>query len=295
MGTGGHCGDPYPCSFLGYCQSQEVQPEFPASWLPRVQTKALKALLHEELVTELAEVPDDLLNERQLRVKTHTLDNTTFFDTSGAAADLASCRLPAYFLDFETISFAVPIWKGTRPYQQIPFQFSLHRLSQRGKLEHQTFLDLSSNDPSKPFAEALIAACGETGPVFVYSAAFETGRIKDLAKRFTQLSRPLLALNARVVDLRPVAEQRYYHPSQEGSWSIKRVLPAIAPDLSYDDLEGVQDGGMAMSAYLEAVHPDTTGTRKSQLRQQLLDYCALDTLAMVRLWRFFTGRRGFQH
>src|SRR6202521_2903647 len=118
MGTGGHCGDPYPCSFLGYCQSQEVQPEFPASWLPRVQTKALKALLHEELVTELAEVTDDLLNERQLRVKTHTLDNTTFFDTSGAAADLASCRLPAYFLDFETISYAVFFLKKTTPYQQ---------------------------------------------------------------------------------------------------------------------------------------------------------------------------------
>ncbi|TXI89001.1 MAG: DUF2779 domain-containing protein, partial [Cupriavidus sp.] len=92
-----------------------------------------------------------------------------------------------------------------------------------------------------------------------------------------------------------VAERRYYHPDQRGSWSIKRVLPAIAPDLRYDVLEGVQDGGMAMSAYQEAIHPQTSPVRKAQIRQQLEDYCCMDTVALVRLWQLFTGRNGPAH
>ena len=210
--------------------------------------------------------------------------------TARAWTDAIVRCLPALFLDFETIQFAVPIWKGTRPYQQIPFQFSLHRLGRNGTLEPQSFLDLSGHDPSKGFAEALISACGERGPVFVYNAGFETARIRELAERFPRLKRSLLAINERVVDLLPVARDRYYHPSQQGSWSIKKVLPVVAPDLSYSDLDGVQDGGMAMKAFMEATANQTAAARKAQIKQQLLDYCALDTLAMVRLWQFFSGR-----
>lgn len=288
--TGRQCSDPYECGFLTYCQSQEPQAEYPVSWLPRVQSKALKALLESDGVTDLRHVPDELLNERQRRVKTHTLLGETYFDAPNAAADLAAHKLPAYFIDFETIQFAVPIWKGTRPYQQIPFQFSAHRLSRTGKIEHHSFLDLSGKDPSKAFAEALIAACGERGPVYVYNAGFETARIKELGDRFPRLKQSLLAINERVVDLLRIAEQRYYHPSQQGSWSIKKVLPAVAPDLRYDALDGVQDGGMAMNAFREAISSETTKDRKTQIEQQLLDYCCLDTYAMVRLWQFFSGR-----
>lgn len=290
IGTGRHCSDPYACGFFDYCQNQEPQADFPVNWLPRIQSKALKALIYDDGVTDLRNVPDGLLNERQLRVKTHTLAASTYFDAVNAAADLAGHKLPAYFIDFETIQFAVPIWKGTRPYQQIPFQFSMHRLSRTGKLEHESFLDLSGKDPSKAFAEKLIAACGERGPVFVYNAGFETARIKELGERFPRLKQSLLAINARVVDLLRIAEQRYYHPSQQGSWSIKKVLPAVASDLRYDALEGVQDGGMAMNAFLEAIALGTTNARKSQIEQQLLEYCGLDTYAMVRIWQFFSGR-----
>ncbi len=289
-GTGRHCGAPYACGFLDYCKSAEPQARYPVDWLPRVQAKALKAHIDEGGVTELKDVPDDLLNDIQRRVKAHTMSNRTYFDAAGAAADLAAHKLPAYFLDFETISFAVPIWAGTRPFQQIPFQFSAHRLGRTGKLEQQAFLDLSGRDPSRAFAEALIGACGERGPVFVYNAGFETARIRELAERFPRLRHALLAINERVVDLLKVAQQRYYHPSQQGSWSIKKVLPAIAPDLSYEGLDGVQDGGMAMDAFLEAIAASTTPARKAQIERQLLDYCALDTFAMVRLWKFFAGR-----
>lgn len=286
--TGPQCCTPYACGFLPYCADQEPQAEYPINWLPRIQSKGLKALI-DEGVSDLRDVPDELLNERQVRVKHRTLTGETYFDAAGAAADLAAHKLPGYFLDFETIQFAIPIWKGTRPYQQIPFQFSLHRLSRIGKLEHKAFLDLSGKDPSKAFAEALIAACGERGPVFVYNAAFEMTRIKELANRFKRLKQPLLAINERIVDLLRVAEARYYHPSQQGGWSVKKVLPAIAPDLRYDALEGVQDGGMAMEAYKQAIDPNTCADRKTKIERQLLEYCGLDTLAMVRIWKQFAS------
>lgn len=286
--TGSHCSYPYECGFLNYCKKQEPKAKYPVDWLPRIQAKALKALINDDGVIDLRHVPDELLNDRQLRVKAHTLSGLPFFDSVGAAAYLADYQLPAYFLDFETVQFAIPIWKGTRPYQQIPFQFSLHRLSRSGKVEHVSFLDLSGGDPSKALAEALIAACGERGPVFVYNAAFETARIRELSQRFPRWKKPLLAINKRIVDLLRVAEQFYYHPSQQGSWSIKSVLPAIAPDLRYDALDGVQDGGMAMDAYREAVSPSTPRARKEQIHEQLLAYCQLDTYAMVRIWQFFS-------
>jgi len=289
IGASDHCSKPYPCGFIDYCQSDAVADEYPVSWLPGSGNNKLRNLIEVDGVTDLRDVPDELLNPKQLRVKTYTLAGTVYFDANCAATALAPHRLPAFFLDFETIDFAVPIWKGTRPNQKIPFQFSLHRLSRTGKLTHQAFLDLSGKDPSRKIAEALIAACGERGPVFVYSH-FESGRIRALAECFPRLSRPLLAINERLVDLLPIAREHYYHPRQQGRWRIKNILPTIAPDLSYNALDGVQDGSMAMAAYLEAAHPDTTATRKDEIERQLLDYCKLDTNAMVRVWQHFTGR-----
>ena len=285
---GAQCKIPYPCGFMEHCSRDLPKAEFPIHWLPYFSAKAKK--LTPLGIDDLRNVPDDMLSVRQQRVKTHTLANTVFFDAVGAAADLAVHSLPAYFLDFETIQFAVPIWKGTRPYQQNTFQFSLHALSESGQLDHTEFLDLSGNDPSESFAHALIAACGVRGPVYVYNAGFETARIRELATRYPHLRTPLLAINARVVDLYPIARERYYHPSQQGSWSIKKVLPAVVPELRYDALDGVQDGGMAMEAFLEAIHPDTNPERKNQIEQQLLAYCKLDTYAMVRLWQVFACR-----
>ena len=228
-------------------------------------------------------------SDLQTMVKQTTLAKAVYHDAPGSVKDLAPHGLPALFLDFESIQFAVPIWKGTRPYQQIPFQFSLHALAADGGLKHESFLDLSGRDPSEEFARALIAACVGDGPIFVYNAAFEMTRIRELAARFPDLANELAAINGRVVDLLPIARERYYHPSQQGTWSIKAVLPAVAPDLRYDALTGVQDGGGAMVAYCEAIQPGTTAERKAEIEGQLIDYCRLDTFAMVRLWKFFSG------
>ena len=197
--------------------------------------------------------------------------------------------MPLYFLDFETIAFAVPIWAGTKPYRQIPFQFSLHTVNAEGQVAHSAeFLDLSGNDPSRPFAEALLKACGTEGPVFVDNAGFETARINELAERFTDLAQALLAINARVVDLLPIARNRFYHPDQQGSWSIKKVLPTLS-NLDYSQLDGVQDGGLAQDAYLRAIDTTCSHDEINRIRNQLLAYCKLDTLAMVEMWQAFTN------
>jgi len=291
INTGAQCTEPFECGFLPHCQSQEpTPPRHSVSVLPHVRTVALKTFIAENPAAGLRQVPDALLNDMQRRVKSATLSRKVYFDQPSAAAALAGHKLPAYFMDFETIQFAVPIWPGTRPYQQIPFQFSVQKLTAKNRVWRHEFLDLSGNDPSRAFAEALIDACGtKPRPIFVYNQGFEKARISELAQRFPDLAGPLAAINARVVDLLPIARDHYYHPSQQGSWSIKAVLPAISPTHSYDQLTGVQDGGMAQTEFLNAIAPATTAERKAEIEQELLNYCELDTTAMIKVWAVFAG------
>lgn len=288
--TGGHCNMPYPCGFLAFCQSTEPAISHPVKWLPRVQTTALRAHLAKPKVKSMQDVPDELLNAQQLRVKQATLNGRTWRDAKGAAKALAAHPLPCYFLDFETIGDAVPRWTGTRAFQPIPFQFSLHRIGLRGGLTHIAFLDTTGKDPRLAFAQALVQACGTSGTVFVYNAKFEAGRIEDLIKYFAsrrKLAKALLNVYTRLADLEPIVRRHYYHPAQQGSWSLKAVLPALLPRLSYQALDGVQNGMDAQVAYVEAADPGTSKRRANLLRRQLLTYCALDTLALVEIWRKF--------
>ena len=291
--TGTHCTKPFECGFIAHCRSQEAQPIYPVQWLPRVQTNALKTHLDNLESQELQDVPDHLLNPVQLRVKQHTLSGKSYFDSEGAFRLLKQYKAhkpPLYFLDFETVQMAIPRWLGQQPYQQVAFQFSCHFLSKSGKLHHREFLDLSGENPSKALAKALIDACGSQGAIIAYSADFEKSRIRQLAQRFPRLKTALLAILERMVDLLPVANQHYYHPDMQGSWSIKKVLPSLVPALSYGVLEGVQHGGDAMAAYLAAIDEFSTAQEQAELEAQLRNYCALDTYAMVRMWQIFAGR-----
>jgi len=287
--VGNHCSTPFTCGFCHYCWKDVPQPQIPTNILPRIRKTKLKNW-ESRGITELCDAPDHEINAIQQRVKAATLAGETYFDAAGAAAALGGQATPAYFLDFEAVQFAVPIWKGTRPYQQLTFQFSLHRIDEDGTLHHSEFLDISGKDPREPLAQAMLTACGSVGPIHVYSASFENTRIKELAKLFTQHAEALLALLPRVVDLLPIARTHYYHPNQCGSWSIKAVLPAICPELSYSDLD-VQHGMAAVDAYKEAISPETTPERKETIRGQLLKYCELDTLATVKIWHFFKGTK----
>ena len=199
---------------------------------------------------------------------------------------------PRYYLDFETVGFAVPIWKGTRPYEALPFQWSCHiDAGSRQPLLHREFLDSSGEPPMRRCAETLIEVLGAAGPVLMYTG-YERRVINELAARYPDLEASLHAIRERLIDLHPVTKQHYYHPAMLGSWSIKAVLPTIAADLRYDSLGEVQDGLGAQSAFLEAIGPGTTAARRGKLRQDLLDYCRHDTLAMVRLVEFFAGSPG---
>jgi len=290
IAVGDHCGNPYRCSFCAHCgTTADDDVEYPLSSLPRFG--AGKAVAVEALgIADLREVPDEFLSDNQRWVRDVTRTGEAWFDAEGAAADLAGLGFPARFLDFETVMFGVPVWKGARPYQQIPFQFSLHRLDESGHLGHEAFLDLSGGDPSEALAHALIDGCGQHGPIFVYNAGFEKRILRELGERFPELAPALQGIISRVVDLYPIAKNRFYHPDQHGSWSLKRVLPAVCPDLSYGELAGVADGGMAVDAFHEALAPETTSERREAIERELLAYCHLDTLGLVRMWEVFMGR-----
>lgn len=293
IAIGPHCSEPFECGFYSYCTRDLTLPDYPISWLPNQRQNELKEFIAHHNVVDMTQVPDALLNEQQLRVKTATLSGQPYFDANATRLALSTGDLsggwPAYFIDFETINFAVPLWAGTRPYQQVPYQFSNHVISATGDVKHHQYLDLSGDDPRRGFAQKLIDTCGQAGPVYVYNLGFEKSVIAQLAELFDDLAQPLNAIIARLVDLLPVARDYYYHPAQQGSWSIKKLLPTIAPAFDYAALDGVQDGGMAIQVFAEAVDAATTAGRKAEIEQQLLKYCELDTWAMVLIWRFFRG------
>jgi hypothetical protein len=286
--VGEHCSLPFVCPFTSHCHGEEEEVEYPLSSLPNFSGRR-RAAVEALGIRDLRDVPDEYLTPTQKWVREVTRSGETWLDAAGAAADLAGYGFPVRFLDFESVMLAVPIWRGRRPYEQIPFQFSLHRRDEDGTLTHEAFLDLSGADPAEPLARALLAACGTSGPVFAYNASFEKTVIRALAVRFPEFRSGLLALVERIIDLLPIAKARFYDPAQHGRWGLKAILPAACPDLSYDHLEGVADGAMAVEAYKEAVAPGTTPERKAQIERELLAYCHLDTLGLVRLWERFRG------
>ena len=275
--VGPHCKAPYECPFRSHCWPKV---DYPLDDLPGLGKKLV------ELVAcgygDVRDVPEHLLKGAdQLRVLRLTQRGKAEL-LPGSKAELAALAWPRYYLDFETISFPVPIWAGTRPYQQLPFQWSLHIESRPGQLDHAEFLDVSGAPPMRAAAEALLAAIGPNGPVLMYTG-FERQCLKILGDFCPDLKAQLDVLALRLVDLHPIVKRNYYHPDMHGSWSIKAVLPTLAPDMDYEQLEGIQEGMAAQRAYLEAIASGTVLPRRHQLRDQLLAYCQFDTLAMVRV------------
>ncbi len=288
--VGPQCQDPYPCAFFEHCCSERKAAHRPVAWLPgRLRDSAVAYLEGDALSTEMDAIPEQFLTTQQRLVHRVTLSGVPFFDRKEALSSLSGLSLPAYFLDFETISFAVPRWIGTRPYQKIPFQFSVHCLSSDGSVTHDSYLDLSGDDPTFSIAEALVRACGSVGPVYVYNAGLERTALKYLSFRCPAMSSALEGISDRIVDLMPITKKSYYHFLQEGSWSLKAIIPTLSPELSYIGLEGIRDGALAMIGYLEAISLETPSVRKTEIETQLLNYCALDTLSLLVLRAFLLG------
>ena len=180
----------------------------------------------------------------------------------------------------------IPLYEGTRPYQTIPFQWSLHSIDADGALDHKVFLADGLSDPRRQFTETLIDALGTSDvPIIVYSA-YEQTRLRELAANFPDLSAPLNAAIARLRDLLPLVRSAVYLREFGFSNSIKSVAPALSPEFGYDDLQGVADGLAASGAFLQLASGAVAGLEEiADLRSQLLAYCERDTLAMVEVHR----------
>ena len=280
IGVGAHCYKPYECPFVKHCWPSNT--DYPVQGLGGGKAKLGEFIA--EGIEDILDVPVDRLSEKQQWIQNVTRSGKADL-LPGAGAFVESLEYPRYYLDFETIMPAVPMWAGTRPYQTLPIQWSCHYELESGTLDHADFLDLTGDPPMRRLAESMIRALGKEGPILMYTA-YERTVINNLIEHFPDLEAPLRAIVDRLVDLHPPVQQFYYHPAMAGSWSLKAVLPTIAPDMQYSELEGIQEGTAASEGYLEAIHTDTDPERKAELKEQLLRYCKFDTEAMVRLVEF---------
>ena len=288
IAPGPQCRDPFDCPFIDYCHPPEELSAHPVELLPYSQK--LAGTLRAEGYDDIRNIPKGrLTTDRHVRIWTAVTKGKPVLDKAVREA-MNSLAWPRYFIDFETISFAAPIWAGTRPYQQIPFQWSCHAESHTGSVRHTEWLAPDAEDPRQGFIESLINTIGKRGSLLAYNAAFERKRLEELAEAFPTYAERLLDLVDRMVDLLQITRDHYYHPDMRGSWSIKRVLPTIAPELSYQGLS-VADGGMAQEAFMALLDTSTSEEEKAKIRQDLLTYCERDTYAMVEIARFFEGKR----
>ena len=278
---GRQCTNP-DCQFFAHCKKD--LPEYPVTILPNA-VKVIKEL-QDAGIEDIRDIPDGTLkNERHIRVWQVTRDNRPFISPQ-LKQELALLPYPRFYLDFETINLAIPRWKGTRPHQQLPFQWSCHIERADGTQEHTEFLDTSGNAPMRTFAESLIAAMENDGPIIVYGT-FESTVLNKLNQFCPDLEAQLQNIIDRLVNLLPLLRSYYYHPAMKGSWSIKAVLPTVAPHLDYLQLDDVQNGTLAQMAYLEITDPKTDPIKRDQKIRNLLKYCELDTQAMVEVVRTF--------
>ncbi|OFX25588.1 MAG: hypothetical protein A2V77_23210 [Anaeromyxobacter sp. RBG_16_69_14] len=281
VATGPHCSDPYECPFANRCWPPLS--DHHVSTLYGVREKRVSELVEAGFET-VSQLPDAVelspVAARQVRsVRTGQL-----VAEPELAQALSSILSPVAFLDFETVAPAIPVWPGCRPYEAVPVQVSCHVQMADGRLVHHAFLAEGGDDPRPGVARAVLEACGGAATLVAYGAGFERRCLRHLADAVPAGRDDLLALSERVLDLHPIVRNHVYHPDFGGSFSLKSVLPALVPDLSYDDL-AIAEGALA-SARLESLllgEVAHSGEERRALRRDLLAYCERDTLGMVRL------------
>ncbi|GAB6081910.1 hypothetical protein JCM30471_08240 [Desulfuromonas carbonis] len=276
---GPYCSNPYECDFWDHCWSH-----IPKDSVFDLAGKGIdKFGLYGEGIVNLKDIPLDRLNTNQRYQVEMFLNKGIEFKARELKKFLDELWYPLCFLDFETFMSAIPPFDGTRPYNQIPFQYSLHTLKRKGgKLHHSHFLGAPNQDPRKELLEQLLNDIPENACVLTFNKTFEIGVLKALAVQYPRKRKRIMGLIDNIHDLMvPFRQRDAYHWQMQGSYSIKKVLPAFVPEMSYDSLE-ISDGSMAMEAWhlMCAAQP---GSELETLRRNLLDYCEQDTLAMVRL------------
>ena len=272
---GGHCHAPYECPFWAHCTREK-----PGRWIGYFPggSKGVARLAARGIRT-IDEIPPDVrLTPMQHRVK----NNVEWIGPELARA-LRTVRYPVHHLDFETFMPAIPKFPGTRPYQTIPMQWSIHTEEEAGSVRHREYLCAEARDPRTELAEALLGVLGTAGSICIYSQ-YDRVVIEQLAEAVPDLRRNLLALVRRLCDLHSVVRDHYYHPAFEGSTSIKVVAKALVPSLAYTDL-AIRDGGAAAASYERMVFEETDWVEKERIREALLRYCARDTLVLLEVRR----------
>jgi predicted RecB family nuclease len=275
---GTHCTHPVTCEFYDLCNPP--LPDDHIGYLPRLHASA-EEQLDQMGVESIHDIPDDFpLSERQRRACTSMQTGEPWFNPE-LGATLESLRYPLYFADFESVNPAVPRFPGMRPYDQLPFQWSVHVLREPGaEQEHYEFLATDASDPRREFISSLCAALGESGSILVYSS-FESQRLSELRGWLPEFGECIMAIQARLFDLLPVVREHTYHPSYAGSYSIKSVLPALVPEMTYDGME--VSNGLSAGLAWESLVRGIDNSERDRLMKALLAYCGQDTLALVRL------------
>jgi hypothetical protein len=286
-GLSENCNAPYPCAFWEHCSAHLPSPSvfdlYRFRFKKEIEYYKKGVISYEDLEYDAATKN----HIRSLQVSHELHDLGTYTDKKGIKKFLDTLSFPLYFLDFETMQPIIPEFVGTKPYAQIPFQYSLHYLeTPDGELKHKEFLGISGEDPRRAIAEQLCADIPKNVCVLAYNKGFECGRIRELASYFPDLADHLLNIEKNIKDLiDPFRAGHYYNRAMGGSFSIKSILPAIYPDnpsLDYHNLEGVHNGGEAMDLFPKI--KDLPIDEQAKARYNLLKYCELDTYAMVKVW-----------
>lgn len=282
VNIGMHCDSPYKCAFKDYCFKDVPKPSVLELYYMHHEKRWNLFNSGKRLFSDLKKGEYD-----NSKVRNRQVAGLPYVDKDGIGTFLKKIKYPLYFLDFETMMFAIPPYDGLKPYQQIPFQYSLHfQQAKGGTLYHTEYLAESGVDPRIELAERLCKDIPLDSCVVAYNKSFEEHRLRELAALFPHLSAHLTNIADHLVDLiEPFRGAHYYLPAMGGSLSIKSVLPALFPDDPQFDyhnlLGGVQNGGDAMTVFPKI--KDMQEPQKSQTRKALLDYCKLDTLAMVKI------------
>ncbi|MBS4068403.1 MAG: DUF2779 domain-containing protein [Sulfurimonas sp.] len=283
---GKHCHNPYECDAKNYCwRVQRSIPDFSIFNIFNLGSKK-QIELYEKGIVDIKDVPYSFAMTANQKQAVENYKSTEIHVNEEAIKEFVdTLTYPIYHLDFETFQQAVPEFKGISPFMQIPFQYSLHVEHADGSLEHKEFLAQEGIDPREMLAQRLCEDIPRDVTVLAYNMSFEKGVITKLAASFENLSEHLLHVNENIKDLMtPFQQKHYVTPSMQGSYSIKYVLPALVPEMeqAYKQLEGVQNGGQAMNAFANMSKLDDE--EKQRMRDALLAYCKLDTLAMVRVF-----------
>ena len=281
------CNSPYGCEFWEYCTAE--RPEFWVMQLSGIGQKKLDQLA-ELGIEDIRDIPTSFpLTKRHERIRDCTVSGAAYAAPE-LTTDLMDVQYPVHFLDFETVSPAIPRYANTRPYQTIPFQWSDHILSKDGTIEHREYLCQEDKDPREEFAGTLLETLGHKGSIFVYTN-YEKRVIEELAEFFPQYRNELLTLLDRLKDLHALVKKHVYHPEFHGSFSLKSVLPALVPSMGYDKL-AIQDGNLASIEYLRMLDSDTVTAEREKIKESLLEYCGNDTLGMVKIREELLKRGG---